>query len=224
MAKTETLTSARTTSAVDAKRRIRASLVPPMLPAAGRLPLPAQLASPGLSREADPADRALPAGRRNRYGRAVRRAEAGEAMKATIVVDNRTGAGGAIGAAEVAKADPDGYTLLFVAGPFTTVAAASKNPDVRPGQAVRRRSHRSRRARSCSSSIRSVPAASMREFIALAKREPGKLNYGSAGHRQHQPPCPRTAERARRHGHRPRARTRASRRRRSTSSPARSRR
>src|ERR1700674_1906339 len=51
----------------------------------------------------------------------------GESMKASVIVDNRTGAGGAIGAAEVAKADPDGYTLLFVASPFTTVAASSKH-------------------------------------------------------------------------------------------------
>jgi tripartite-type tricarboxylate transporter receptor subunit TctC len=104
----------------------------------------------------------------------------GESMKATIVVDNRTGAGGAIGAAEVAKAEPDGYTLLFVAGPFTTVAAASKNAlydPVKQFAAV---------APIATSPLvfvvnPSVPANTMREFIALAKREPGKLNYGSAG-------------------------------------------
>src|SRR5689334_5615774 len=53
-------------------------------------------------------------------------------LKAAVVVENRTGAGGAIGAAEVAKAEPDGYTLLFVAGPFTTVAASQKNPGYDP--------------------------------------------------------------------------------------------
>jgi tripartite-type tricarboxylate transporter receptor subunit TctC len=104
----------------------------------------------------------------------------GESLVATIVVENRTGAGGAIGAAEVAKAEADGYTLLFVASPFTTVAAASRQAGydpitqfvpvapiamgplafvVNPG----------------------VPAATMREFVEYAKRNPGKLNYGSAG-------------------------------------------
>ncbi len=104
----------------------------------------------------------------------------GEAMKATIVVDNRTGAGGAIGAIEVAKADPDGYTLLFVAGPFTTVAAASKNATYDP---VRQFAAVAPIATSPLVFVvnPSVPASSMREFIALAKREPGKLNYGSAG-------------------------------------------
>ncbi len=104
----------------------------------------------------------------------------GDTMKATIVIDNRTGAGGAIGAAEVAKADPDGYTLLFVAGPFTTVAAASKNPAYDP---VRQFVPVAPIAVSPLVFVVNpeVPAKTMREFVALAKREPGKLNYGSAG-------------------------------------------
>jgi tripartite-type tricarboxylate transporter receptor subunit TctC len=104
----------------------------------------------------------------------------GDTMKATIVVDNKTGAGGAIGAAEVAKAEPDGYTLLFVAGPFTTVAAASKNPTYDP---VRQFAPVAPIAVSPLVFVVNpeVPATTMREFIALAKREPGKLNYGSAG-------------------------------------------
>lgn len=97
-----------------------------------------------------------------------------------VVVENRTGAGGAIGAAEVAKSDADGYTLLFVASPFTTVAASSKNPGYDPiAQFVPV-------APIASGPLAfvvapSVPAATMREFIELARREPGKLNYGSAG-------------------------------------------
>ncbi len=104
----------------------------------------------------------------------------GEGLKATIVVENRTGAGGAIGAAEVAKAEPDGYTLLFVAGPFTTVAAASKNAAYDP---VRQFTPVAPIATSPLVFVVNpdLPANSMREFIALAKREPGKLNYGSAG-------------------------------------------
>jgi tripartite-type tricarboxylate transporter receptor subunit TctC len=104
----------------------------------------------------------------------------GEAMAATIVVDNRSGAGGAIGTIEVARAEPDGYTLLFVASPFTTVAAASRNAGYDPLKqfvAV---------APIAAGPLvflvnADFPAQSMREFLALAREKPGKLNYGSAG-------------------------------------------
>jgi tripartite-type tricarboxylate transporter receptor subunit TctC len=97
-----------------------------------------------------------------------------------VVVDNRTGAGGAIGATEAAKAEPDGYTLLFVAGPFTTVAAASKNAGYDP---VRQFVPAAAIATSPLVFVvnPSVGARTMREFIALARRRPGTLNYGSAG-------------------------------------------
>ena len=103
----------------------------------------------------------------------------GESMKATFIVENKTGAGGAIGAAEAAGAAPDGYTLLFVASPFTTVAAAAKNPGYDPLRFVPV-------APIAVGPLafvvgKDVPANTMREFVALAKTMPGKLNYGSAG-------------------------------------------
>jgi tripartite-type tricarboxylate transporter receptor subunit TctC len=104
----------------------------------------------------------------------------GEAMNASIVVDNRTGAGGAIGAAEAARAEPDGYTLLFVASPFTTVAASSKNPGYDP---LTQFAPVVPIAAGPLAFVvgESVPASTMREFIELAKANPGKYNYGSAG-------------------------------------------
>jgi len=103
-----------------------------------------------------------------------------ETLSQPVVIDNRTGAGGAIGAAEAAKADPDGYTLLFVAGPFTTVAASQKNPGYDP---VRNFVPVAPIAAGPLAFVVGVdvPADTMREFIALAKRQPGSLNYGSAG-------------------------------------------
>jgi tripartite-type tricarboxylate transporter receptor subunit TctC len=103
----------------------------------------------------------------------------GEMMNATVVVENRTGAGGAIGAAEAAAASPDGHTLLFVASPFTTVAAAAKNPGYDPLRFVPI-------APIAVGPLafvvgKDVPVNSMREFVALARSMPGKLNYGSAG-------------------------------------------
>jgi tripartite-type tricarboxylate transporter receptor subunit TctC len=103
-----------------------------------------------------------------------------ESMSATIVVENKTGAGGAIGAAEAAKAEADGYTLLFVASPFTTVAASAKSPGYDP---VRQFVPVAPIAAGPLAFVVNpgVPAATMREFIAHAKQNPGKVNYGSAG-------------------------------------------
>ena len=104
----------------------------------------------------------------------------GESMGATIVIENKTGAGGAIGAAEAARADPDGYTLLFVASPFTTVAAAAKAPGYDP---VRQFVPVAPIAAGPLAFVvnPNVPASTMREFIAYAKQNPGRVNYGSAG-------------------------------------------
>ncbi|HVE51658.1 MAG TPA: tripartite tricarboxylate transporter substrate binding protein [Casimicrobiaceae bacterium] len=104
----------------------------------------------------------------------------GESMKASVVVENKTGAGGAIGTAEAAKADPDGYTLLFVASPFTTVAASAKAPGYDP---IKQFVPVAPIAVGPLAFVVNpdLPVATMREFIAYAQQNPGKVNYGSAG-------------------------------------------
>jgi len=103
-----------------------------------------------------------------------------DVVQATIVIENKTGAGGAIGTVEAAKADADGYTLLFVASPFTTVAAASR---VAPYDPLKQFVPVAPIAAGPLAFVvhPAVPAATMREFIALARARPGTLNYGSAG-------------------------------------------
>lgn len=104
----------------------------------------------------------------------------GDALKTIIVVENKTGAGGAIGAAEAAAAPPDGYTLLFVASPFTTVAASARSPGYDPVKQFAPVAPIASGPLAFVVNI-DVPANTMREFIALAKAQPGKFNYGSAG-------------------------------------------
>ena len=99
----------------------------------------------------------------------------------SVVVENVLGAGGSIGARLVARAEPDGYTLLF--GTTSTYAinpAVYKNLGYDPLKSF------SLISRAFSADMMlvvhpSVPACSVMELVAYAKANPGKLNYGSAG-------------------------------------------
>ena len=97
-----------------------------------------------------------------------------------IIVENRSGASTMIGTDAVAKAAPDGYTLLIVPTTFTVNAALNSKlsfdleRDFEPITVLVKNP--------LLFAVNSkVPARTLEEFVALAKAEPGKLNYGTSG-------------------------------------------
>jgi tripartite-type tricarboxylate transporter receptor subunit TctC len=98
-----------------------------------------------------------------------------------VIVENRPGAGGVVGTAFVAKAPPDGYTWLFTTASHVNTPPFNKNVPFDP---VRDFSHVSLVAQNFGQALivpPGSPARSVQDLIALARRQPGKLNYGSAG-------------------------------------------
>ena len=106
-------------------------------------------------------------------------AELGKALGRPFVVENRTGAGGAVGADMVAKSAPDGQTLLFIASPFTTVAAAGGQPAYDPTLFAPVAIMGS--GPLLFASHPTLPGNDLRETITHIKTHPGKYNYGTAG-------------------------------------------
>lgn len=103
------------------------------------------------------------------------------AMGQTVVVDNRAGAGGVVGAEIAARAPADGYTIVLgSAGPLTI------NPNIRdktPYDTLRDFAPITLATVSPFTLVvhPSSPAKNVKELIALAKAKPGELNFGSAG-------------------------------------------
>jgi tripartite-type tricarboxylate transporter receptor subunit TctC len=103
-----------------------------------------------------------------------------ESMGQTFVVDNRSGAGGMIGAEIVAKAPPDGYTLLFSTASLAVNATLQKKPGFDPLKDLAPVSWFTS-APLVLVVHPSVPARTVQELIALARQNRGKLNAGSNG-------------------------------------------
>ena len=97
-----------------------------------------------------------------------------------VVVDNRPGASGMIGTELAAKAEPDGHTLLGHTSSYPATAAIRKKLPFDPARAVLPVAMIAK-APLVLVVHPSVPAKSVKELVALARRNPGKLNYSSAG-------------------------------------------
>ncbi len=106
----------------------------------------------------------------------------GTALGRNIVVDNRPGASGMIGTEMVTKADPDGHTLLGHTSSYPATAAVRAKLPFDPAKGIIPVGMTAR-APMLFAIHPSIPAKSVKELIALVKRNPDKyfLNYGSSG-------------------------------------------
>ncbi len=105
----------------------------------------------------------------------------GEQIGYQVIVDNRPGAGGTIGSRMAANAAPDGYTLVL--GTTSTHAIGPHLYAKRPYDPLTDFTHVTQVATSpiVMMVAAQVQAATLKDFIALAKAQPGKLNFGSSG-------------------------------------------
>ncbi len=105
----------------------------------------------------------------------------GESWGQSVVIENRTGAGGTIGAAIVAKATPDGHTLLVSSPGFVISAALQPNLPYDP---IKDFSGVSQLGVSMSTLVvtPSIGIKTMKDFIEYAKARPGKIFFSSGGH------------------------------------------
>ena len=120
-----------------------------------------------------------PGGSNDLVGRAIGK-KLSEAWGQSVVVENRGGGGAVIGAAAVAKAPPDGYTLLLVSPTFTINPAVRKTM---PFDTVRDFTPVAFIARAplLVTTSTKLQVASARELFALARSKPGQITYASAG-------------------------------------------
>jgi tripartite-type tricarboxylate transporter receptor subunit TctC len=102
-----------------------------------------------------------------------------ESFRQSVIVDNRAGGGGTIGAETAVRATPDGYTMIMVSGSYATNAAVYNLPydpvnDITPVALIGDTGF-------VIALHPGVPIRTVKELIDHAKSNPGKLNYGSTG-------------------------------------------
>jgi tripartite-type tricarboxylate transporter receptor subunit TctC len=103
-----------------------------------------------------------------------------DTWKVPVVVDNKPGAGGAIGEAFVNRAKPDGYTLMLLSSSFTTNSAIEKNLPFDPVKGFTDIGMVARGPMILT--VRNtLPVKSFLEFLAYAREHPGQLNFASSG-------------------------------------------
>jgi tripartite-type tricarboxylate transporter receptor subunit TctC len=106
----------------------------------------------------------------------------GDALGQPVVVENRPGAGTAIGASEVARSTPDGYTLLLGdAGTYAFNPTLYKKLSYDPAKDFAPVSLTGRFALILAVNPTVLKAGSLKEFVDAAKRSPGKIDYGAPG-------------------------------------------
>jgi tripartite-type tricarboxylate transporter receptor subunit TctC len=106
----------------------------------------------------------------------------GEALGQAVVVENRPGAGTAIGAGELARSTPDGYTILLGdAGTYAFNPTLYKKLPYDPVKDFAPVSLTGRFALILAVNPGAVSANSVKEFVEAAKRQPGKIDYGAPG-------------------------------------------
>jgi len=103
-----------------------------------------------------------------------------DAWKIPVIIDNRPGGGGSIGAALTARAKPDGYTFCLLSSSFTTNAAVQKDLPFDPVNDFAPVAMVAKGPMLLTVSNK-LPVNSTLELFALARKDPGKLNYGSSG-------------------------------------------
>ena len=107
----------------------------------------------------------------------------GKELKQTVVIENKAGAGGALGMGQVARASPDGYTVLMALSSISVLPEADKLFGRRPAFTLNQLKPIARFTADPTVFVvrADAPWKTLAEFLADAKRKPGAFNYGSSG-------------------------------------------